>query len=146
MHTTVLDEPVDAQKATAADYVEFLHELAESIGNARIADAAACLDGYRAGLTLATPHPHTGYTLVRSGAGARVDTTQPPDEIDVGVSRMWPGFYEASSDQGHLAIGTSMLAALHGLAVQVCVGRPYYAVRLDGDDFLQTWRIKVIRS
>ncbi|MCB1908121.1 MAG: hypothetical protein KDH15_12165 [Rhodocyclaceae bacterium] len=146
MHITVLNEPIDAQKATAADYVEFLHKLARDLNDPVIADAAACLDGYRAGLTLATPHPHTGYTLVRTGAGATVDTAQPPDEIDVGVSRLWEGFCEAGSDLGHLAIGTSMLAALHGLAVQVCVGRSYYAIRLDGDDYLQTWRIKVIRS
>src|SRR5574337_1725650 len=43
------------------------HEIALR-SNGRLAsvlhDAACTLDGYRAGLTLATPHPLTGYRLV----------------------------------------------------------------------------------
>lgn len=56
--------------------VATLHEIAQR-SNGRLAsvlrDAACALDGYRAGLTLATPHPLTGYRLVSTAVSDLLD-------------------------------------------------------------------------
>lgn len=67
--TTAITVPlairVDEEKTEARRLVEYLHDLADKTGDRRLADAAACLDGYQAGITLATPHRQTGYELRR---------------------------------------------------------------------------------
>lgn len=61
---------IDRQKAKARAIVARLYRKAETTPDADlrtlIEDAAVLIDEYQAGLTLATPHPLTGYALVRA--------------------------------------------------------------------------------
>lgn len=63
--------------------VEQLHDIAHrATGGLRdtLEQAAAMLDGYQAGLILATPHPCTGYVLVRAGCRAKLGGQAPHSE------------------------------------------------------------------
>lgn len=59
---------VDEYREEARRLVKELHDLADSLGSMPdgqlIADAAALIDTYQAGVTLVTPHPLTGAYLV----------------------------------------------------------------------------------
>lgn len=74
---------IDRTKTKARLIVAQLHDVAqrEQDGTLRtlLEDAAVLLDEYQAGLTLATPHPLTGMTLVHSQVLAQIDM----DHIDI---------------------------------------------------------------
>lgn len=81
---------IDHDRSRARHLVAELHQIAErSTGDLRdtLQEAACLLDGYQAGLSLATPHPATGYALVTSQQRAGLlDAINPaallPDERD----------------------------------------------------------------
>jgi len=71
---TIVHTP-DAEQPDARQLVDHLHDIASrATGDLRdtLADVAALLDGYQAGLILATPHACTGYVLVRAGCRAKL--------------------------------------------------------------------------
>jgi len=77
---------IDRQKAKARALVARLYRKAETTTDADlrtlIEDAAVMIDEYQAGLTLATPHPLTGYALAHSQVRAQIDpTTNDLEEI-----------------------------------------------------------------
>lgn len=149
MATTTRGCAVDDVRDQAREFADYLHEVAALTGDARMADAAVCLDGYRAGLNLATPHPDTGFVLVPASmaASGKVWAAKPERrELVVVVSRIWLGFWEANTDEGEHCCANSMLAALHGLAEHALGGANYYATRLEGEGEVQTWRVTELLS
>ena len=142
------DCAVDDVSDEARELVDYLHAVANLTGDRRMADAAACLDGYQAGLSLATPHPETGFVLVPGSipTSGKVWAAKPERrELVAVVSRLWEGFWEAAADEGDHCYASSLLAALHGLAERTLAGANYYATRLEGEGSLQSWQLTEVR-
>ena len=75
----IINTTPNDERAKARELVAYLHGKAERLGDERMADAAAMLDGCQAGITLFEPHAATGYVLVRC-APVRVSVAVPPRE------------------------------------------------------------------
>ncbi len=80
---------IDHARNHARELVEALHAVADhakadtpgSDLAQLLQDAAVLLDSYQAGITLAMPHPSTGYALVTHEQRARIlDAETPPQE------------------------------------------------------------------
>lgn len=132
---------IDDQKADARVLVDYLHTLSDRLGDRRLAEAAACLDGYQAGISLATPHPATGYALHRLDRcpcdRAALDPSEAPDRgpepprrcIDVELTPTLDGW--TAEAEGHARVwAPSALWAIARLAKLALDGAPYYAVTI----------------
>lgn len=100
---------IDDARTEARQHVAYLEQLAEVTGDHHIARAAACLDFYQAGISLASPHADTGYVLVPAG-----DDTE-RRVIEVALTRRID-LWMAESECGARAFGRSELRALAQLA------------------------------
>ncbi len=71
---------IDADKHDARAIVDQLHAVADSMTACSLQnllrEAAVLLDGYQAGINIATPHPATGYALVERAKQPLIDELQ----------------------------------------------------------------------